>query len=61
MPKFKKDELEHVREGLHVTDMTKAIQALSGLNSTIDLISTIGIAAVARVMSHCFFFYIVIP
>ena len=38
MPKLKKEELKHVREGLHVTGMTKVVQALSRLDSVADLI-----------------------
>ena len=35
MSKLKKDELEHALEGLHMTSMTKAVQALSRLDSAV--------------------------
>ena len=37
MLKLKKDELEHVRDGLHVTNMTKVVQALSRLDSGVGI------------------------
>ena len=57
MPKLKKDELECVQEGLHVTSMTKVVQALLRLDSAIDLISVQSWLLSSRVMSHRFFFF----
>ena len=57
MSKLKKDELEHVREGLHVTSMTKVVQALSRLDSAVGTTMAIKILYCDIVSSYFFFFF----
>ena len=57
MSKLKKDELEHIREGLHVTSMTKAVQALSRLDSAVGTTMAIKLLFCDIVRSYFFFFF----
>ena len=56
MPKLKKDELKHVRDGLHVTNMTKVVQALSRLDSGVGITMAIKLSY-CDIVSNCFFFF----
>ena len=56
MLKLKKDELEHVRDGLHVTNMTKVVQALLRLDSGVGITMAIKLSY-CDIVSHCFFFF----
>ena len=57
MLKLKKDELKHVRDGLHVTNMTKVVQALSRLDSGVGITMAIKLLY-CDIVSSCFFFFL---
>ena len=56
MLKLKKNELKHVRDGLHVTNMTKVVQALSRLDSGVGITMVIKLSY-CDIVSSCFFFF----
>ena len=57
MSNLKKDELEHIREGLHVTNMTKAVQALSILDSEVGTTMAIKLSYCDIMSSYFFLFF----